>query len=103
MMFFLKKYILKYAKWLARKFLINPGGLHFSIIKASDLILVDANDVKNSLKNLSEDRKPLVTAIDLHSNIHKLIKNAGEFPARMASNLKTAFESRISQIRNYNI
>jgi len=59
------------------KFLINPGGLHFSLIKASDLILIDRNNIKKSLNDLSKDRRPLVTALDLHSSVHKLIKNAG--------------------------
>ena len=58
------------------KFLVNPAGVHFSLIKASDLILINSNNVKNSLDNLEEDNKPLVTALDLHSSIHKRVKKA---------------------------
>ena len=58
------------------KFLINPGGLHFSLMKASDLILIDGNNIKKSLNNLPNDKRPLVTALDLHTSVHKLKKAA---------------------------
>ena len=60
----------------ASKFLINPGGLHFSLVKASDLVLVDNNNHNESIKNLAEDRKPLKTALDVHGCIHHENKNA---------------------------
>ena len=58
------------------KFLINPGGLHFSLIKASDLILIDGHNIKRSLNDLPNEKRPLVTALDLHTSVHKLKKNA---------------------------
>jgi ribulose-5-phosphate 4-epimerase/fuculose-1-phosphate aldolase len=58
------------------KFLVNPGGMHFSLLKASDLICIDTYDIKKSTKHLHEDKKPLETALDLHASIHREINNA---------------------------
>ena len=58
------------------KFIVNPGGIHFSLIKASDLIIVDNNNIEESIKHLPEDKKPLRTALDLHGSIHNEVKNA---------------------------
>ncbi len=58
------------------KFLVNPGGVHFSLIKASDLILIDTNNIKESTKHLHEDNRPLETALDLHGSIHREINKA---------------------------
>lgn len=49
------------------RFLINPNGRHFSRIKASDLILVDTND----LRTIDRPDAPDITAWALHSEIHK--------------------------------
>jgi ribulose-5-phosphate 4-epimerase/fuculose-1-phosphate aldolase len=54
------------------RFLINPNGRHFSQIKASDLILVDAND----LRTIDRPDAPDSTAWALHSEIHKRSPNA---------------------------
>lgn len=54
------------------QFLVNPNGKHFSQIKASDLILVDANDKRT----LDRPDAPDITAWALHSEIHKRSKNA---------------------------
>lgn len=48
------------------KFLLNPNQRHFSRIKASDLIEVDANDT-DSLTNVDAD----LTAWGLHGGIHR--------------------------------
>ena len=55
---------------------MNPGGVHFSLIKASDLILIDNNNIKESTKHLPEDNRPLETALDLHGSIHREINKA---------------------------
>ena len=49
------------------EFLINPRGRHFSRIKASDLLLVDANDAQT----IDRPDAPDITAWALHSEIHK--------------------------------
>ena len=77
------------------KFLINPGGLHFSLMKASDLILIDGDNIKKSLKGLPKDKRPLVTALDLHSSVHKLIKNAG-----CVLHVHSKYATAISTIKN---
>ena len=49
------------------KFLMNPNQMHFSRIKASDLIVVDANDPKT----LEGPDAPDVTAWGLHGGLHR--------------------------------
>ena len=49
------------------KFLMNPNQMHFSRIKASDLIVVDANDPET----LSGPNAPDPTAWGLHGGIHR--------------------------------
>ena len=58
------------------KFIVNPGGIHFSLIKARDILIVDNNNIEESIKNLPEDKRPLITALDLHGSIHNEVKNA---------------------------
>jgi len=58
------------------KFLINPAGIHFSLLTASDLVLIDRNNIYDSIKHLEEDSRPLVTALDLHNSIHNTVKKA---------------------------
>lgn len=53
----------------SQNFLINPAGRHFSQVRASDLVIVNANDTKS---NANVDR----TAINLHGQIHKLLPHA---------------------------
>ncbi len=50
-----------------REFLINPYGTHFSQIKASDLLLVDADDPHT----LERPDAPDITAWALHSALHR--------------------------------
>ena len=74
---------------------INPGGYHFSLMKASDLILIDTNDIKKSINNLEEDHKPLITALDVHHNIHKKVDNA-----ICVLHVHSKFATAISAIKN---
>ncbi len=53
----------------SQNFLINPAGRHFSQVRASDLVIVNANDTKS---NANVDP----TAINLHGQIHKLLPHA---------------------------
>lgn len=50
-----------------REFLINPYGTHFSQIKASDLLLVNADDPNS----LDRPDAPDITAWALHSALHR--------------------------------
>jgi len=49
------------------KFLMNPNQVHFSRVKASDLIMVDANDPET----LQGPNAPDATAWGLHGGIHR--------------------------------
>jgi ribulose-5-phosphate 4-epimerase/fuculose-1-phosphate aldolase len=49
------------------QFLMNPNQMHFSRVKASDMIVVDANDPKT----LSGPNAPDPTAWGLHGGIHR--------------------------------
>jgi len=49
------------------EFLINPNQMHFSTIKASDLLVIDANDPET----LEGPNAPDITAWGLHSAIHR--------------------------------
>ena len=54
-------------------FYVNGSGMHFSTIKASDLVLVEQNKIKEIKKN-----PDLVdpTAINIHGTIHKKVPHA---------------------------
>ena len=54
------------------QFLINPNQRHFSLIKASDLLLLDANDPDTL--NLPDAPDP--TAWGLHGSIHRALPHA---------------------------
>ncbi len=54
------------------KFLMNPNQMHFSRIKASDLIVVDANDPDA----LSKPGAPDPTAWGLHGGLHRHCRHA---------------------------
>ncbi|SOE93998.1 Ribulose-5-phosphate 4-epimerase/Fuculose-1-phosphate aldolase [Burkholderia sp. D7] len=54
------------------QFLINPRGRHFSRIKASDLLLVDAHDAQT----IGRPDAPDITAWALHSAIHRRYREA---------------------------
>lgn len=55
-----------------KKFLMNPNGSHFSRIKASDLLLLDADD----RSTVEQPNAPDQTAWYLHSAIHREVPNA---------------------------
>jgi len=57
----------------SNNFLINPAGRHFSLVRASDLILVDLN-AKNF--GIAENQLVDPTAINLHGQLHKLLPHA---------------------------
>lgn len=54
------------------KFLMNPNQVHFSRVKASDLLLIDANDPET----LSGPDAPDPTAWGLHGAIHRNVAHA---------------------------
>lgn len=54
------------------QFLINPNQRHFSLIKASDLLLLDANDPST----MDRPDAPDPTAWGLHGSIHRLCPHA---------------------------
>ncbi len=57
----------------SQNFLINPAGRHFSLVRASELILVDLN-AKNF--GIAENQLVDPTAINLHGQLHKLLPHA---------------------------
>jgi ribulose-5-phosphate 4-epimerase/fuculose-1-phosphate aldolase len=57
----------------SNNFLINPAGRHFSLVRASDLVLVDLN-AKNF--GIAENQLVDPTAINLHGQLHKLLPHA---------------------------
>lgn len=54
------------------QFLINPNMVHFSRVRASDLLLVDANDPKT----MERPDAPDPTAWGLHGGVHRLVPHA---------------------------
>lgn len=54
------------------QFLINPAMVHFSRVRASDLILVDANDPST----MDRPDAPDPTAWGLHGSLHRLVPHA---------------------------
>ncbi len=54
------------------RFLMNPNQRHFSLIRASDLLLLDANDPST----MEQQDAPDPTAWGLHGSIHRLCPHA---------------------------
>ncbi len=54
-------------------FLINPAGRHVSLVRASDLILIDLNAKSFGI---AENQLVDPTAINLHGQLHKLLPHA---------------------------
>jgi ribulose-5-phosphate 4-epimerase/fuculose-1-phosphate aldolase len=54
------------------KFLMNPNQVHFSLIRASDLLVIDANDPAT----LDQPNAPDPTAWGLHGSVHRLCPHA---------------------------
>jgi len=57
----------------SQNFLVNPAGRHFSLVRASDLVLVDLN-AKNF--GIAESQVVDPTAINLHGQLHRLLPHA---------------------------
>lgn len=55
-----------------RRFLINPKWMHFSRVRASDLVLVDMNDPQATDRRSDLDR----TARAIHGQVHRLCPDA---------------------------
>ena len=73
------------------KFLMNPNQMHFSRIKASDLITVDAND-PDTLKG---PNAPDPTAWGLHGGIHRLVPHA-----RCAMHVHSIFATVLASLKD---
>ena len=73
------------------KFLMNPNQMHFSRIKASDLITVDANDPET----LKGPDAPDPTAWGLHGGIHRLVPHA-----RCAMHLHSIFATVLASLKD---
>lgn len=54
------------------KFLMNPRWKHFSRIKASDLLLLDANDASS----MERPDAPDLSAWNIHGAVHRMVPNA---------------------------
>lgn len=57
----------------AQQFLINPAGRHFSQMRASDLVLLDASQSDFGQSSVKEVD---ATAVNLHGQIHRLVPDA---------------------------
>jgi ribulose-5-phosphate 4-epimerase/fuculose-1-phosphate aldolase len=73
------------------RFLINPNGRHFSRIRASDLIEIDAEDPTT----MSRPDAPEATAWGLHSAIHRACPHA-----RCAMHVHSPFATVLASLAN---
>jgi ribulose-5-phosphate 4-epimerase/fuculose-1-phosphate aldolase len=73
------------------QFLINPNQMHFSRIKASDLLLLDANDPKT----LEAPNAPDPTAWGLHGAIHRHCPHA-----RCAMHVHSVFATVLASLKD---
>lgn len=73
------------------KFLMNPNQMHFSRIRASDLITVDANDPAT----LKGPNAPDPTAWGLHGGIHRLVPHA-----RCAMHVHSIFATVLASLKD---
>lgn len=73
------------------KFLMNPNQRHFSRIKASDLLLIDANDPRT----LDRPDAPDVTAWGLHGGLHRHCKHA-----RCAMHVHSIFATVLASLKD---
>ena len=73
------------------QFLMNPNQSHFSRIKASDLILVDANDSET----MNRPNAPDPTAWGLHGALHRQCQHA-----RVALHVHSIHATILSTLRN---
>ncbi len=73
------------------RFLMNPNQMHFSRIRASDLIVVDANDPKT----LAGPNAPDPTAWGLHGGIHRHVPHA-----RCAMHVHSIFATVLASLKD---
>ncbi|WP_296426868.1 class II aldolase and adducin N-terminal domain-containing protein [Yoonia sp.] len=73
------------------RFLMNPNQMHFSRIKASDLITVDANDPET----LTGPNAPDPTAWGLHGGIHRHVPHA-----RCAMHVHSIFATVLASLKD---
>ncbi len=76
----------------SNNFYVNGSGMHFSTIKASDLILVDQNKIEEMKK-----KPDLVdpTAINIHGTIHKKVPHA-----RCILHVHSKYATALSTLKN---
>jgi ribulose-5-phosphate 4-epimerase/fuculose-1-phosphate aldolase len=73
------------------QFLMNPRWRHFSRIKASELLLLDANDEST----MSRPDAPDLTAWSLHGRLHRALPQA-----RCIIHLHPAYATTVASLRN---
>lgn len=73
------------------RFLMNPNQMHFARIKASDLIVVDANDADT----LQGPNAPDPTAWGLHGGLHRLVPHA-----RCAMHVHSIFATVLASLKD---
>jgi ribulose-5-phosphate 4-epimerase/fuculose-1-phosphate aldolase len=76
------------------RFLMNPNQMHFSRVKASDLIVVDANDPET----LNGPDAPDPTAWGLHGGLHRLVPHA-----RCAMHVHSVFATVLASLQDSNL
>jgi ribulose-5-phosphate 4-epimerase/fuculose-1-phosphate aldolase len=77
-----------------RKFLVNPRWMHFSRIRASDLILVDADD----MATMDRPDAPDPTAWAIHSAVHRRLPQA-----RVALHLHPPYSTALASLKDPSI
>lgn len=73
------------------QFLMNPNQVHFSLIRASDLLLIDANDPKT----MERPDAPDPTAWGLHGALHRLCPHA-----RCAMHVHSSYSTVLSCLKD---
>ena len=76
------------------KFLMNPDQMHFSRIKASDLLIIDALDSET----MSQPNAPDATAWGLHGAVHRHCPHA-----RCALHVHSKFATVLASLENSNL
>ena len=73
------------------RFLMNPNQKHFSRIKASDMLLIDADDPRSTTGPDAPDR----TAWGLHGSLHRLVPHA-----RCAMHVHSIFATVLASLQD---
>lgn len=77
-----------------RRFLMNPDQRHFSLIKATDLLLLDVDDPST----MQGDNAPDITAWGLHGMVHRHCPHA-----RCVMHLHPIFSTVLASLSNSNL